>query len=111
MGHREETTLTALPDTSGSKNSIQAIGSNAATGMAAAGMDNDGRLAEEEQKPRISEAQLRKGMTSIKESADLVSLQRDFVSVVREAQQINDKNAEAHYLKADGRKRVLRALR
>ena len=68
MGHSEETTLKALPDTSGSKNSIQAIGSTvtylerytllAATGMAAAGTDNDGRLADEEQKPKISEARL-----------------------------------------------------
>ena len=122
MGHREETTLNALPDTSGSKNSIQAIGSTvtylerytllAATGMAAAGMDNDGRSADEEQKPRISEARLLEGLTSIKEAPDLVTVQRNFLSVVREAQQINDKDAEARYIKAkDERKRVLRALR
>jgi hypothetical protein len=52
QGHTERTTLTASPDTSGSKNSIQAIGSTvsylerytflAATGLAAKGMDNDG---------------------------------------------------------------------
>ena len=122
MGHSEETTLKALPDTSGSKNSIQAIGSTvtylerytllAATGMAAAGMDNDGRLADEEQKPKISEARLLQGLTSIKEAPDLVTLQRSFVSVVREAHEINDKDAEAQYIKAkDERKRVLRALR
>jgi hypothetical protein len=122
MGHREETTLSALPDTSGSKNSIQAIGSTvtylerytllAATGMAAAGTDNDGRSADEEQKPKISEARLLEGLTSIKEAPDLVTVQRNFFSVVREAHQINDKDAEAHYIKAkDERKRVLRALR
>ncbi len=122
MGHREETTLNALPDTSGSKNSIQAIGSTvtylerytllAATGMAAAGMDNDGRSADEEQKPKISEARLLEGLTSIKEAPDLVTVQRNFLSVVREAHQINDKDAEAQYIKAkDERKRVLRALR
>ena len=122
MGHSEETTLKAPPDTSGSKNSIQAIGSTvtylerytllAATGMAAAGMDNDGRFADEEQKPKISETRLLKGLTSIKESTDLVTLQRNFVSIVREAHEINDKNAEAQYIKAkDERKRVLRALR
>jgi hypothetical protein len=121
MGHREETTLRALPDTSGSKNSIQAIGSTvtylerytllAATGMAA-GMDNDGRSADEEQKPTISEARLLKGLTSIKESPDLVTLQRNFVGAVGEAHEINDKDAEAQYIKAkDERKRVLRALR
>jgi ERF superfamily len=122
MGHREETTLKALPDTSGTKNSIQAIGSTvtylqrytllAATGMAAAGMDNDGRLPDEEQRPTISEAQLLRCLTSIKESPDLVTLQRNFVSAVRETHEINDKDAEAQYIKAkDERKRVLRALR
>jgi hypothetical protein len=122
MGHREETTLSALPDTSGSKNAVQAIGSTvtylerytllAATGMAAAGTDNDGRSADEEQKPKISEARLLEGLTSIKEAPDLVTVQRNFLSVVREAHQINDKDAEALYIKAkDERKRVLRALR
>ena len=52
LGHSESTSLTAGPDTSGAKNSIQAIGSTitylerytfmAATGLAAKGMDNDG---------------------------------------------------------------------
>jgi ERF superfamily len=122
MGHSEETTLKALPDTSGSKNSIQAIGSTvtylqrytllAATGMAAAGMDDDGRLVDEEQKPKTSEARLLEGLTSIKEAPDLVTLQRNFVSAVRETHEINDKDAEAQYIKAkDERKRVLRALR
>ena len=84
----------------------------AATGMAAAGMDNDGRLADEEQKPKISEARLLEGLTSIKEAPDLVTLQRNFVSAVRETHEINDKDAEAQYIKAkDQRKRVLRALR
>lgn len=51
-GHSERTTLTAPPDDSGKKNGIQAIGSSvtylqrytlmAATGLAAAGMDDDG---------------------------------------------------------------------
>jgi hypothetical protein len=53
LGHSEETTLMGAPDNSGSKNSIQAIGSTvtylqrytllAATGLAAGGTDNDGR--------------------------------------------------------------------
>lgn len=51
LGHSEETSLTGSPDTSGSKNSIQAIGSTvtylqrytlmAATGLAASNGDND----------------------------------------------------------------------
>ena len=52
QGHSERTVLTASPDQSGGKNSIQAIGSTvsylerytfmAATGLAASDMDNDG---------------------------------------------------------------------
>lgn len=52
-GHSESTPLTAAPDNSGKKNSIQAIGSTvtylqrytllSATGMAVMGMDDDGR--------------------------------------------------------------------
>ena len=54
-GHREEVSLSAMPDTSGSKNAIQALGSAvtylerytlmAATGLAAAGQDDDGAEA------------------------------------------------------------------
>ena len=52
LGHSESTSLTAAPDTSGSKNSIQAIGSTvsylqrytilALTGLATSDMDDDG---------------------------------------------------------------------
>lgn len=53
LGHSERTPLQAMPDTSGSKNSIQAVGSTvtylqrytllAATGMAVQDQDDDGR--------------------------------------------------------------------
>ena len=120
MGHSEETTLKASPDTSGSKNSIQAIGSTvtylqrytllAAVGMAAAGMDNDGRAADGEQKPKTSEARVAECLSWIKEAPDLVALQRKFVGACQEAQKLNDKDAEAQYIRAkDQRKRVLRA--
>jgi len=56
MGHSERVTLSAAPDESGGKNSIQAVGSTvtylqrytlmAATGLAAHDMDDDGRSAE-----------------------------------------------------------------
>jgi hypothetical protein len=56
LGHSAQTSLTAPPDTSGSKNSIQAIGSTvsylqrytfmAITGLAAKDQDDDGRRAE-----------------------------------------------------------------
>lgn len=55
LGHSEETTLSAGPDTSGSKNAIQAIGSTitylerytlkAALGLAEAGQDDDGNAS------------------------------------------------------------------
>jgi hypothetical protein len=120
MGYSDETTLKAGPDTSGSKNSIQAIGSTvtylqrytllAAVGMAAAGMDDDGRGADEEQKPKTSEARVVECLSWIREASDLVALQRSFVGAVQEAQKINDKDAEAQYIRAkDQRKRVLRA--
>ena len=58
FGHSESTSLTAMPDTSGSKNSIQAIGSTisylerytilALTGLATRDMDDDGKGTEAE---------------------------------------------------------------
>jgi hypothetical protein len=122
MGHSEETTLTASPDTSGSKNSIQAIGSTvtylqrytllAAVGLAAANMDNDGRAADEEQKPRRQEERVAECLSWIKEAPDLITFQRNFVGACQEAQKVNDKDAEARYIRAkDERKRVLRANR
>lgn len=67
-GHTEKTTLQAGADTSGAKNSVQAIGSTvtylqrytllAATGMATADMDDDGAKAESispEQKTELVE--------------------------------------------------------
>lgn len=55
LGHSERTTLSGLPDKSGAKNSIQAVGSTvsylsrytlmAATGLAASDMDDDGQKA------------------------------------------------------------------
>jgi hypothetical protein len=122
MGHSEETTLKASPDTSGSKNSIQAIGSTvtylerytllASVGLAAAGMDNDGRAADEEQKPKTPEERVAECLSWINEAQDLIALQRSFVGACQEAQKINDKDAEARYLRAkDQRKRVLRAGR
>ena len=57
FGHSESTSLTAAPDTSGSKNAIQAIGSTvsylerytilALTGLATHDMDDDGKTSED----------------------------------------------------------------
>ena len=68
LGHSEETSLSAMPDNSGSKNPIQAVGSTvtylqrytllAATGLAAGDMDDDGKgggggLIDAEQKDHL----------------------------------------------------------
>lgn len=68
LGHSERVTLKASPDTSGSKNSIQAIGSTisylerysllGATGLATTDQDDDGEYSEQRDKAlRISEDQ------------------------------------------------------
>jgi hypothetical protein len=122
MGHSEETTLRASPDTSGSKNCIQAIGSTltylqrytllASVGLAPAAIDNDGRAAYEEQKRKTPEERVAECLSWIKEAPDLIALQRNFVGACQEAQTISDKDAEAQYIRAkDQRKRALRANR
>jgi len=73
MGHSESTSLSALPDTSGSKNPIQALGSTisylerytilALTGLATKDMDDDGKFAGDD---FITEAQAKQINTLIK---------------------------------------------
>ena len=65
FGHSESTSLTAAPDTSGSKNAIQAIGSTvsylerytilALTGLATHDMDDDGKTTNGDTGPSLSE--------------------------------------------------------
>lgn len=67
MGHSESTSLSAAPDTSGSKNAIQSIGSTvsylerytlyAILGLSSREMDDDGRAAGMPEVERISERQ------------------------------------------------------
>lgn len=66
MGHRESVEITAAPDESGGKNSIQAVASTISylqrytllsiTGMATTGMDDDGRTALDEPIPTKDQA-------------------------------------------------------
>jgi hypothetical protein len=75
-------------------------------------MDNDGRAGDEEQKPKTPEERVAECLSWIKEAPDLIALQRKFVAACQEAQKINDKDAEARYIRAkDQRKRVLRENR
>jgi len=81
LGHSEETSLTAGADLSGNKNAIQGLGSTisylqrytilAITGLAAKGMDTDGKLPEGEEPPeaitqkQIEDIEKLKGMAKI----------------------------------------------
>jgi hypothetical protein len=120
MGHAEESTLRADPDTSGNKNSIQAVCSTvtylekctllAVVGMAASGMDNDGRIIDGDPRPAVPDARVQEFLSSIGEAPDRVALQRIFLKAFQDAQTMGDKNAQAQYIREnDRRRRVLRA--
>jgi hypothetical protein len=77
LGHSESTSLSSDPDTSGSKNSIQAIGSTvsylerytlyAILGLSSREMDNDGKSAEEAKVEVITPEQTNNILALIKE--------------------------------------------
>lgn len=104
MGHSEETTLSGMPDTSGSKNAIQAIGSAvtylerytllAATGLAAANGDNDGRGAPQWEK-------LQDFLDSMSTAPNLNVLETTFKAGFKEAMAV--KNPQAMLMLANAR--------
>lgn len=85
MGHSVKTTLSAAPDTSGSKNSIQAVGSTvtylqrytllAATGMATEEQDDDSVAAGRPEKALASPVQI----ASIKSAAKVAGVSEESV--------------------------------
>lgn len=112
-GHSETTTLRSGADSSGSKNSIQAIGSAitylqrytllAATGMAAAGTDNDGHGAS-----GLPDEQVSEKLDWIANSGDENELKRVFANAYKQAAEAKDQRAMAAYIKAkDARKKEL----
>jgi len=114
LGHSEETQLMGLPDNSGSKNSIQAIGSTvtylqrytllAACGLAAKN-DDDGQAAG---KPQVEAVEVEKNLKEIEQAKDLAGLKFLFSVAYGKAQEIGDRKAMAHYITAkDRRKREL----
>ena|SRR5437899_1388010 len=114
LGHSEETQLMGLPDNSGSKNSIQAIGSTvtylqrytllAACGLAAKN-DDDGQAAG---KPLIEAAEVEKNCNELSAASDLAKLKFLFSVAYGKAQELNDRKAMAHYITAkDKRKKEL----
>lgn len=78
LGHSESTPLSAMPDTSGGKNPVQSVGSTttylerytliAALGIAAGGIDDDGRVVAQRPEPEPE------GLITEKQLADLNAL-------------------------------------
>jgi hypothetical protein len=110
LGHSESVSMEAGADTSGSKNSIQAIGSAvtylqrytllSATGMAAKGTDNDGIAAESLD---ISEE-----LEWIENACNVAELQKLFASAYKKAAAAKDKSAMQRLIAAkDARKQDL----
>lgn len=114
LGHSEETQMMGLPDKSGSKNSIQAIGSTvtylqrytllAACGLAAKN-DDDGHSAGE---PFIEAAEIEKACAEISRAKDFPELKFLFGVALNKARELGDRQAMAHYITAnDKRKKEL----
>lgn len=95
-GHSEQTTLKASPDTSGGKNSIQAIGSTvsylerytllAAAGLAVSGMDSDG-------KPQAQLEDLNERLEFIANCCDVEELKKVWTAAMNAAKAIKDTRA------------------
>lgn len=119
-GHSEERSLMGVADNSGFKNSIQAIASTVTylerytllmvCGLAAKGMDNDGRgVTIEAEIPQQRVAQL---CASIANAPNVAELQRLYIEAGREAQKVSDWRIGREMLSAfiqakDARKREL----
>lgn len=120
LGHSEKTTLEGPADDSGSKNAIQAIASAvtylqrytllAATGLAAKGMDDDGRSAAqpEEQRQRMAPEAIKNFVANIQSSANMEQLQQEFAAAVKAAKKLDDRDALTVFITAkDSRKAIL----
>lgn len=116
MGHSEETKLIGTADNTGSKNSIQAIGSTvtylqrytllAATGLAAANSDTDGRTPNAP--GGMSADRIKELCEWIKNCRNLEELSRIYKNAYKEADAANDRNAQAKLIAAkDARKKEL----
>lgn len=114
LGHSEVTQLNGVADNSGSKNSIQAIGSTvtylqrytllSACGLAAKN-DDDGQASN---KPVVAVEDLEKSLKEISEAKSLETLKNLFGFAYTKAQELNDRKAMAHFIQAkDKRKKEL----
>lgn len=110
LGHSEETEMSGLPDNSGSKNSIQAIGSTvtylqrytllAACGLAASN-DNDGQGS-----GPIETAEIEKLHGEISRAKDIAELKFLFTAAYDKAQELGDRKAMALYVAAKDRRKT-----
>lgn len=110
IGHSESTTLRAAPDSSGSKNGIQAIGSTvtylqrytllAATGLAA-GLDDDGKAAD-----RLPDEEFLGSMEAIENADTLQSLQKAFTVAYKQAQAAKDTKAMSEFIAAKDKRKA-----
>jgi ERF superfamily len=100
LGHSESVTLEGAPDNSGSKNSIQAVGStvtylqrytlHAITGTASANQDSDG----------ITMGEAADFVTLINESASMEDLKKNYTAAVQDALKRQSPKPIAVYLEA-----------
>lgn len=107
LGHSERTTLKASADTSGSKNSIQAIGSAvtylqrytllAACGMAAKGADDDAQTGAKME-------DVKEAVEFVNNSRDRAELKKVFTAQYEKASKIGDKQAMASLIQAKNAK-------
>lgn len=113
LGHSEDTTLQGAPDQTGSKNSIQAVGSTvtylqrytllAACGLAATN-DTDGKIAAQ----GISSDRVRECCEWLANAKDMGELRKLYRSAYTEAEQAKDRRAMMAYISAkDARKAEL----
>lgn len=112
LGHSEETTLQGAADTSGSKNSIQAIGSTvtylqrytllAATGLAASNGDTDGRTNAD----LLSADKVAEQVEWIGNARSLDELAKLYKNAYKEADAVGDKAAQAKYIRAKDKRKA-----
>lgn len=117
FGHTEEAaTLSGPPDTSGSKGSVQAIGSTktylerytllAACGIAAKGMDDDGKTE------GLPEDTVLDYCAALKDASDWDSLRKVCKEAVEKANNVKDTSAKERFRKIfEDRKRELREMK
>ena len=113
FGHTEEAaTIAAAPDTSGSKNSVQAIGSTvtylqrytllSACGLAAKGTDNDGKTE------GMDSNAIADYCIQMKDSAHMEELKKAFGEAYSKAKRLGDKTSMQEFVKVyEARKREL----